>query len=146
MPQQIEITVMNRLLSEKRSLNGYIHAGKSAYIISPGNGKTVRLSSHRSGDYLHLSIAGSPGDFAEDCWINLPSQLNFSLSNMGNAAVVQTGRRTLIKIPPGPLLWQLKISCMDDNIRQNATSRIIVGDSKNKPDFELDDIDFDTIC
>lgn len=146
MPEEIEITVANQLITEKRALNGYHHSSRSSYMISPGNSKTTCLQADENGDYLHLSVTSGPGSLEQDCWINLPSRFNFTVCSLGNGCVVHLGARTLIKIPPGPPVWQLKITCSSADMKSHNKDHITIGDIGYKPDKELETVDFDTLC
>jgi len=109
-PEGINMTVRNKLITEKRDLNVYHHSRKSAYMISHGNSITIPLGTVENEDYLHLSIVSGPGSMGKDYWINLPSWCDFTVSGLGNGDLTHSGNRTLLKIPPGPPVWQLKIT------------------------------------
>ena len=65
MPEGIDITVRNKLITEKRDLNIYHHFDRSAYMISHGRSITIRLGTVQDGDYLHLSIVTGPGSLGD---------------------------------------------------------------------------------
>ena len=106
----IEITVINKLSAEKRDLNVYHHSTRSAYMISYNNSIVVPLRTVAEGDYLHISIVSGPGNLEKDCLIDLPSWADFKFFSQGNLTVTHTGGCTLLEIPPGPPVWQLKIT------------------------------------
>jgi hypothetical protein len=109
-PDGIDMTVRNKLITEKRDLNVYHHSTRSAYMISHGNAITIPLGTVEDGDYLHITIVSGPGSMEKDYWINLPSWCDFTVSGLGNGDLTHSGNRTLLKIPPGPPVWQLKIT------------------------------------
>jgi hypothetical protein len=108
MPGAIEITVRNKLVTDKRDLNVYHHSNRSAYMISHGNFITIPLGTVEDGDYLNFSIVSGPGSMGKDCQINPTSWCNFTVSGLGNGGLTYSVNRTLLKIPPGPPVWQLK--------------------------------------
>lgn len=110
MSRGIDITVQNKLITEKRDLNVYHHFTRGAYMISHGNSITIPLGPVEDGDYLHLTIVSGPGSMEKDCWINIPSWCDFTVSGLGNGDFTHSGDRMLLTIPPGPPVWQLKIT------------------------------------
>lgn len=108
--EEIEITVNNKLTAEKRDLNIYHHSTRSAYMISHNSSIVVPLRTAAEGDYLHISIASGPGNLEKDCVIDLPSWVDFKFFSQGNVTVTHVGGCTLLEIPRGPPVWQLKIS------------------------------------
>jgi hypothetical protein len=134
MPKGIEITVRNKLVAEKRDLNVYHHSTRSAYMISHGNSITIPLGTVEDGDYLHFSIVSGPGSMENDCWINIPSWCNFTVSGLGNGDLTHTGDRTLLKIPPGPPVWQLKITQPSGHVNTPIEDYITIGDCEHAAD------------
>jgi hypothetical protein len=110
MPEGIDITVQNKLVTEKRDLNVYHRSTRSAYMISYNNSITIPLGTNEDGDYLHISIVSGPGSTEKDCWLDIPSWCDFTVSGLGNGDLTHSNKRTLLKIPPGPPVWQLKIT------------------------------------
>jgi hypothetical protein len=137
MPEGIHITVRNKLITEKRDLNVYHHAKRSAYMISHGNSITITLGTIEEDDYLHLSIVSGPGRLDEDCWLDIPSWCDFTVSSLGNGDLTHSGDRTLLRIPPGPPLWQLKITRSSGHVNTQIDDYIMIGDSEHKPDEDL---------
>ena len=134
MPKGIEITVQNKLVTEKRDLNIYHHSSRSAYMISHGNSITIPLGTVEDGDYLHLSIVSGPGSMEKDCWIDIPTWCDFTVSGLGNGDLTHSGDRTLLKIPPGPPVWQLKITQSSGHMNMPVEDYVIIGDKKQGPD------------
>ena len=134
MPEKIEITVQNKLITEKRDLNIYHHSDRCAYMISHGRSITISLGTVQDRDYLHLSIVSGPGSMEKDCWINLPSWCDFTISGLGNGDLIHSGDRTLLKISPGPPVWQLKIMPPSGHMNAPIEDYIIIGDKEHKPD------------
>ena len=134
MPEGIHITVRNKLVIEKRDLNVYHHSKRSAYMISHDNSITIPLGTVEYGDYLHLSIVSGPGSMEKDCWINIPSWCDFTVSSMGNGDLTHSGDRTLLRIPPGPPVWQLKITRSSGQNNPPIEDYISIGDNEHEPD------------
>ena len=130
MTDEINITVRNKLVAEKRDLNVYHHSKRSAYIISHGNAITIPLKTIEDGDYLHLSIVSGPGRLDKDCWLDIPSWCDFTVSSLGNGKLTHSGDRTLLRIPPGPPLWQLKITRSSGHVNASTKDYVTIGDSK----------------
>lgn len=117
MPEKIEITVENKLKTEKRDLNVYHHSTHSAHIISHNSGIILPLRTNEENDYLNISIVKGPGYLEMDCFINLPSWADFDFTCQECVTAIsithaqgQNNARTIIKIPPGPPAWLLKIT------------------------------------
>ena len=134
MPEGIDITIRNKLITEKRDLNVYHHSTRSAYMISHGNSITIPLGTVEDGDYLHFSIVSGPGSMEKDCWINLPSWCDFTISGLGNGDLTHSGDRTLLKIPPGPPVWQLKIMPPSGDMNIPIEDYIIIAANQHQPD------------
>jgi hypothetical protein len=132
MPDKIELTVQNKLVKEKRDLNVYQHSTRSAYMISHGNSISISLGTVEDGDYLHLSIVSGPGSMEKNCWIEMPSWCDFNVSSLGNGDLTHSGNRTLLKIPPGPPVWQLKITCSSSHENAPIEHCVTIGDSEHK--------------
>jgi len=128
MPKGIKMIVQNKLITEKRDLNVYHHSTRSAYMISHGNSITIPLGTVEDGDYLHLSIVSGPGSMEKDCWIDIPTWCDFTVSGMGNGDLTHSGDRTLLKIPPGPPVWQLKITRASDFIIAQTPDHVTIGE------------------
>jgi hypothetical protein len=117
MPEEIEITVENKLVTEKRDLNVYHYSTQSAHIISCNSSITLPLGSNGDKDYLHISVVKGPGYLEKNCLINLPSWVDFDFTSRENVTGIsivhsheQSSDRTILKIPPGPPAWELKIT------------------------------------
>ena len=106
-------------------------------MISHGNSITIPLRTVEESDYLHLSIVSGPGSMEKDCWINLPSWCNFNVSGLGNGDLTHSGNRTLLNIPPGPPVWQLKIMRPSGHMNTPIEDYIIIGDNEHKPDEDM---------
>ena len=133
MPEGIDITVRNKLIIEKRDLNVYHRCTRSAYMISHGNSITIPLGTVEE-DYLYLSIVSGPGSMEKDCWINIPSWCDFTVSGLGNGDLTHSGNRILLKIPPGPPVWQLKIMRPSGHRNSTIDDYIVIGDNEHKPE------------
>lgn len=117
MREEIEITVENKLITEKRDLNVYHHSTRSAHIISHNSSIILPLKTDEEDDYLHISVVKGPGGLGNDCLINLPSWVDFQfISQEGVTGITLAHSHDcsvdtiLLKIPPGPPAWDLKIT------------------------------------
>jgi hypothetical protein len=128
MTEEIEMEVRNSLFNEKRDLNVYHHSPRGAYMISYGNSIKVPLATKESGDYVHLSVVSGPGSLEKESWLDLPSWCDFSISGLGNGDFSHSGGRTLVRIPPGPPVWQVKITRPPANDHQNTGNYVTIGD------------------
>jgi hypothetical protein len=137
MPKGIDMIVQNKLITEKRDLNVYHNANRSAYMISHGNSINIPLGTVEDGDYLYLSIVSGPGSMEKDCWINMPSWCDFTVSGLGNGDFIHSGDRMLLKIPPGPPVWQLKITHSSTSADSTINNYVTIGDREYKTDEDL---------
>jgi len=125
------ITVENKLIKEKRDINVYHHSTRSAHIISHNSSITLPLRTVGEDDYLHISIVSGPGNLWKDCLIGLPSWANFEFASEGKLTLTHSSdaKRTLLKIPPGPPTWQLKMTRPNGYTKKdNKKENITVGD------------------
>lgn len=129
--KSIKLKILNQLVSEKRDINVYLHSNRSAFILSYNNSISLPLSINDKGDYLHISIVSGPGNLEKDCIINLPIIADFKFFSQGNFSIIHTQGRTLLEIPPGPPLWQLKIKYTLEISKsiKNTSDYITIGDS-----------------
>lgn len=128
MLKEINVTVENKLEVEKRDLNVYHRFSKSVHMISYNSFVTLPLRSAVEDDYLHISIVSGPGPLEGKCMVNLPSWIDFEFSPGGDVAVSHSGNRTVLKIPPGPPVWQLKMTRSTTSFVKQPSDRITIGD------------------
>ena len=128
MAKEINVIIENKLVMEKRDMNVYHHASRSAHMISHDSSITLPLKPIIEDDYLHISIVSGPGRLEGNCIVNLPSWIDFDLSSAGDAAITHSGDRILVKIPPGPPTWQLKMTRSLDSSIDQPWDCIIIGD------------------
>jgi hypothetical protein len=139
MPEKIEITVQNKLITEKRDINVYHHWTQSAHIISHNSSITIPLATNGEKDYLHISVVKGPGYLEKNCLINLPSWIDFDFTSRENVTGISISHsydpdvaRTILKIPPGPPAWELKITMstrLDSDGRfTKKKDRVIISD------------------
>jgi hypothetical protein len=126
MPDASGITVENKLISEKRDINVYHHSSRGAHIISYNGSLTLSLGAVEDNDYLHISVTRGPGNLWKGCVIDVPSWPDFEFSSEGHVTVTHSGKRTLLRIPPGPPTWQLKIT-RRNKVRQIWGDKVTVG-------------------
>jgi hypothetical protein len=115
MTREMNITVVNKLILEKRDLNIYHHYTQSAHLISYNRSITLPLGSVETGDYLHISLVSGPGPLKRDCRIDLPLWVDFQFSIEGNVKVIHAGdaRRIQLTISPGPGSCELRVTRSD---------------------------------
>jgi len=130
MMKEINITIENKLVMEKRDINVYHHFNRSAHLISYNSLITVPLRSAAEDDYLHVSIVSGPGHLENNSVVILPSWIDFEFTPGGNVTVIHSGDRTLLKIPPGPPVWQLKITRVSSSSVDRSSDRVIIGDDR----------------
>lgn len=112
MLKEIDITVKNKLTVGERDIHVFHHSTRSAHIISHNSSITLPLRNSNENDYLYISVVEGPGYLWTACVIGLPSWVDFDFSSEGNLTVIHSGntKTTLLKIPPGPPTWELKIT------------------------------------
>ncbi|MGD2085198.1 MAG: hypothetical protein PVH61_03345 [Candidatus Aminicenantes bacterium] len=112
MVKEIDITIKNKLTTGERDLHVFHHSTRSAHIISHNSSITLPLRNAGENDYLSISVVKGPGYLWTVCVIGLPTGVDFDFSSEGNLTVTHSSnaRRTLLKIPPGPPTWELKIT------------------------------------
>jgi len=130
MAKEINVTIENKLVLEKRDMNVYHHSTRSAHMISHDSSITLPLKSALEDDYLHISIVSGPGRLEGNCVVNIPSWVDFELSSAGDATVSHSGDRTLLKIPPGPAIWQLRMTRAVSSLIDNPSDLVTIGDDQ----------------
>ncbi len=134
MTEPTEITVENKLVTEKRAINVYHHATQGVHIISHRGSITLPLKSAETDDYLHVSALRGPGRLWSNCILDVPSWIDFEFEPEGKVTVTVThkGNRTLLKIPPGLPTWQLKITRpvkqLPGDSSPGSNDRVIIGE------------------
>lgn len=108
--EEFNMTVENKLVAEKRDMSIYHHTGRSTHIISYNSSITLPLRTIEKDDYLHISPVSGPGNLWRDCLIDIPSWADFTFSSEGKITFTHSGDRMILKIPPGPPSWQLRIT------------------------------------
>lgn len=130
MAKEIKIKVENRFAIEKRAMNVYHHYDRSTHLISYGSSVELPLKPAGENDFLHISIVAGPGPLEGPCIVNLPHWIDFQFSPGGEVDVTHPENRTLLKIPPGPPVWQLKLTRSSSTFFKQTSDRITVGDSQ----------------
>jgi hypothetical protein len=112
MTEEYDITVKNQLIQEKRYINVYHRSTRSAHLISYNNSITLPLGALEENDYLYISAVRSHGNIWKACLIDVPSWADFEFSSEGKVAVAHANNadRIILKVPPGPPTWQLKVT------------------------------------
>jgi hypothetical protein len=131
MPEEVDITVENKLIKEKRDINVYHQSTRGAHIISRSSSITLPLRTVEEEDYLHISVIIGPGNLWKHCLLDLPSWADFEFSSEAKTTLTHSGDRILLKIPPGPPTWQLKMTMPNDlsPIGPLTGDHVTVGDS-----------------
>ena len=116
MVKEIDITIKNKLSAGERDLHVFHHSTRSAHIISHNSSITLPLRNAGENDYLYISVVKGPGYLWTACVIGLPTWVDFDFSSEGRLTVTHSGnaKQTLLKIPPGPPTWELKITRPSD--------------------------------
>ena len=134
MTGEFDITVENKLIREKRDINVYHQSTRSAHIISRSSSITLPLRTIVEDDYLYISVVRGPGNLWKESVINLPSWADFEFSLEGKVVITHSGNRTLLKVPPGPPTWQLKMTRPNESSIVQKSDHIIIGDNEKGPD------------
>lgn len=130
MAKEINVTIENKLVLEKRDMNVYHHSTRSAHLISHNNSITLPLQPSVEDDYLHISVVSGPGHLINKSILIIPAWADFEISSEGKVSVAHLGDRTLLKIPPGPSTWQLRMTRSSTSIINRAVDRVTVGDDQ----------------
>ncbi|UCH97159.1 MAG: hypothetical protein JSV88_10000 [Candidatus Aminicenantes bacterium] len=130
MSKKVEITVENKLIMEKRDINVYHHSTRSAHMLSHNSSITFPFQTADENDYLHISVVSGPGFLENTCLIDVPSWIDFELSIEGKAAVTHTRNRILVKLPPGPPSWELKMTRTTAPLNTRLQDKVIIGDEE----------------
>ena len=127
MAKKIDITIENKLVIEKRDMNVYHNATRSAHMISYDSSVTLPFKPDIENDYLYISIVSGPGLLVSKSMVDLPSWVNFEFLSEGKLTVTRSDDRTFLKIPPGLPGWQLKLTCTDV-IGKRGADRVIISE------------------
>ena len=130
MAKEINVTIENKLVMEKRDMNIYHHSTRSAHMISHNNSITLPLQTSLEDDYLHISVVSGPGHLTNKSVLNLPAWLDFELSSEGKVIVAHSGDRIYLKIPQGPSTWQLRMTRSITSIINQSADRVTIGDDQ----------------
>ncbi|MCP4147150.1 MAG: hypothetical protein GY757_05315 [bacterium] len=137
MPENIAITIRNEFVVEKRDLNIFHNSARSAYLLSYSSFVTLSLGTIEDGDYLHLSIVRGPGNLERECVLDMPSWCNFEVSFGGDGSIVHHGKRTWLRIPGGPPVWQLRLTWSPGEFSTQKGDYISIGDGDFNPHDKL---------
>jgi hypothetical protein len=112
MVKGIDITIKNKLTVGERDIHVFHYSTRSAHIISHNSSITLPLRNSNEKDYLYISVVKGPGYLWTSCVIGLPTWVDFDFFSEGNLTITHSGaaKQTLLKIPPGPPTWELKIT------------------------------------
>jgi hypothetical protein len=130
MMNEIKFTIENKLVTEKRDMNVYHHASRSAHMISHNSFVNLTLRPDMEDDYIYISIVSGPGSLERESVVNLPTWVDFEFLSEGKLLVTHSGERTLLKIPPGLPDWKLKLTHSSISFDQTS-DRVTIGDSQS---------------
>jgi hypothetical protein len=130
MADDIDITIVNRLVLEERDMNIYHYSTRSAHMISYNSSITLPLKSTLEEDYLHISIVSGPGNLENNSVVNLPSWADFEFSTRGDVTVAHSGERTLLKLPAGFPMWQLRMTRSLSSHIEKKADHVIIGEDQ----------------
>ena len=128
MAKQINITIENNLLIESRDITVYHQFSKSAHMISNNSSVTLPLEPYYENDYLHISMVSGPGNLENKSVINLPAWVDFEFNSKGDVAIVHSGGRILVNIPPGFPTWQLRMTQSASLLSAPHSDRVTISD------------------
>jgi hypothetical protein len=131
MLEEFNIKVENKLIEERRYINIYHQSTRSAHLISYNSSITLPLGTVEESDYLYISAVRSNGNLWKTCLINIPSWADFEFSSDGKVAIAHSNdeNRTILKVPPGPPTWQLKMIHSTAVLMGRPSDNVIIGDS-----------------
>jgi hypothetical protein len=131
MAEGFDITVENKLIEEKRYINVYHQSTRSAHLISYNSSITLPLRTVEENDYLYISAVRSHGNLWKACLINVPSWADFEFSSEGKVAIAHSNNadRIILKVPPGPPTWQMKMTQSTAALMKKLSDNIIICDS-----------------
>jgi hypothetical protein len=127
MKKEIIMAIENNILIEKRVMNVYHHATKSAHMICHNSSVTLPLRAIINDDFLFISIVNGPGNLGRQHTVDLPSWLDYEFLSEGKFKAIHIGNRTQLIIPPGLPEWKLKLTRPTFHPNQEA-DRIIIND------------------
>ena len=106
----VSIMIKNKLIREKKDLAVYHHASKSAHIVNCNSSIYINLSKRLTTDYLHLTQITGNEQFTADCYLSLPSWLDYTVESDKKLEATQHGGHTVLRLPSGFDQWKIKIS------------------------------------
>lgn len=142
MTKQVGFTIRNKLVKDRRDVNVYHHINRSSHILSCNSSLTRCINTGEEEDFLQISIVTGPGHLKDNCILDLPSFLDFRFTLTGEVILIHSGERTLLKIPPGPPTWEIKMTIprrlsFPVSLSENC---IIISDDGEWPDEVVRDI------
>lgn len=126
MNKKHKILVENNMIIERREINIYHHSRTRTFLHNYDNAVAIDLKSTDEFDYIHLSIVKGPWNLQNECLIKFPDKLDLELSTNnlhGCIHFIQSGHKTLLKIPPGSPNWEVKIrnqNCLSSDNLENV--------------------------
>ncbi len=96
-------------------------------MISFDSSITLPLRPVIEDDYLHISIVIGPGHLENKSVIILPSWVDLEFSYEGHITMIHDGGRTMLTVPPGPPIWQLKMTRSVSAIIKQQSACVTIG-------------------
>jgi hypothetical protein len=133
--EPVGITIRNNLNKEKREISVYHHSRRMSHIVSHNRSLNHILESMDKGDYIQVSVVSGPGHLNHTCILVLPSFLDFTFSATGDVTIEHFNQRLMLKIPPGPPTWEIKMSLPSRSIftHSHGNKIITIGDGEKLP-------------
>ena len=129
MAKKIDIRIENKMIMEKRDMNVYHNATRSAHLIGYDSFITLPFKPALENDYLYISIVSGPGNLQSKSVVNLPSWVDFEFLSEGKLTVTHSDDRTFLRIPPGLPGWQLKLT-RSDSSGKRGDDRVIISEDR----------------
>ncbi|MCU0288170.1 MAG: hypothetical protein MUF15_17465 [Acidobacteria bacterium] len=138
---EMNIIILNKLVKEKRDIHVYHHFKKSGHIISSNSSLKLGIQPEAANDYLHISVQRGPGHVENFCVLDLPAFVDFRFSNIGEILFIHSGERFILRIPPGPPLWEMKVKipARSPLFTLSDEGHVTIGDENEWPGYVFED-------
>lgn len=130
MTKEVEITVENRMVLEKRTLSIYHKGGDSTHLINNGSYHTLPLETAAEDDYLHISPGKGPGELKNECVLSIPSWTEFEFSSENKIGLTHRAKRFLLTVPAGTAGWDLRLTRPIDSETSPPKDTVTVRDDE----------------
>jgi hypothetical protein len=130
MMKEVEITVENRMVLEKRTLSIYHKGRNSTHLLDSSSSHTLLLKTAAEDDYLHISPGSGPGDLKNECVLRIPSWADFQFSSKDKISLSHWGKLFLLTVPAGTAPWELRMTRPNDSDVYPATDTVTISDDE----------------